>query len=76
MPRDRLADHLRVLVVFRKPVNVVLDRVQPGGREDAGLPHCAAPPLLEAPGVVDELLGPGQEATDGGTQALAQVHED
>ena len=37
-------------VVVGEPVDVVVQRVQAGGGEDAGLPHAAAHPLADDPG--------------------------
>ena len=40
----------RVRVVVGEPLDVVLERVQPGGGEHAGLAHAAAEHLAEAVG--------------------------
>src|ERR1017187_7739678 len=42
-------------VVARKPVDMVVEGVDAGGRANAGLAHRAAQPLLPAPDLVDEI---------------------
>ena len=50
----------RVLVVLGEPLDVVVERVQAGRGDDPGLPQRAADHLLEAPGLVDQLLRAGR----------------
>ena len=48
-----LGQQPRVRVVVGEPLDVVVERVQPGGREDADLAHAAAHPLAPHPRLGD-----------------------
>ena len=43
-----------VPMIVGEPIDVVLERVQPGRRQDAGLTHAAAEHLADAMDAVDE----------------------
>ena len=60
-------------VVLGEPLDVVVERVQAGGREDPRLAHRAAEHLLAAPGLVDQGLRAGQAGADGRSQPLREV---
>ena len=63
----------RALVVLGQAVDVVLQRVDPGGRDDARLAHRAAEALLEDPGLLDERARARQHGADRRAEALGQV---
>ena len=50
-----LGKQLRVGVVLGQPLDVVVEGVQPGGGQDADLPHAAAHPLAAHPRLVDRV---------------------
>ena len=54
--------------------DVVVERMEPGGGEDAGLAHGAADALLPLPGGLDEFGGAGEHGADRAAQTLAEVH--
>ena len=63
-------------MVFGHPPDVVLQCVQPGGGEDAGLPH-AAPQQLAGPDEPRQELGAGEhQRPHRRPQALRQAHAD
>ena len=66
----------RPLVILGEPVHVVLQRVDPRRRHDAGLPHRAAEPLLEHPGLLDEVARPRQHGADRCAQPLGEIEPD
>ncbi len=72
-PAQRLEQGAGVRVVLGQPLDVVVERVQAGGGEDAGLAHRAAPHLLVAPGAADQLLRPGEDRADRRAEALGEV---
>ena len=55
---------------------MVVERVEPGGGEDAGLPHGAAEALLPLPRGLDEGGGTGQNGTHRAAEPLAEIHPD
>ena len=52
---ETLRERLRASVIVREPVDVVIERVQPGRGDDPGLPHRTAEDVLLAPRVLHEL---------------------
>ena len=46
---ETLRERLRASVIVREPVDVVIERVQPGRGDDPGLPHRTAEEVLLAP---------------------------
>ena len=62
-----------IVVILGEPVPVMLQRVERGGGNDAGLAHGATQHLLLAPGLVDELLRSRQAGADRRTQALGVI---
>ena len=84
LPRDRDAGDLGeavgqeagVGVVVREAVDVVVEGVEAGGGDDAGLAHGAAELMLHTPGLGDEVAGSGQDSADGGAEAFAEVDPD
>ena len=73
MLADGLGQARGVGVVFGQPIDVVLQRVQGCGGQDAGLPHAAAEQLAVPPGLLHQVLGPGQRRADRGAQPLAEA---
>ena len=75
--RDRLGDHLGVGVVLGQPVDVVVQRVQARGGEEAGLPHrrrrtacgCAGPCAIRS-------FGPSSAEPTGAPEPLAEADRD
>ena len=63
----------RIGMVLGQTLDIVLQRVEPGGRDNARLAHGAAELVLEAPGSFDEIGRPGQNRTDRRTQPLGEV---
>ena len=59
---DALGEVAGVVVVLGEAVPVVLQRIERGGGDDAGLAHRAAQHLLLAPGFLDEVLGAGERS--------------
>jgi hypothetical protein len=57
-------------VIVGEAVDVMVERVDAGGRSNAGLPHRSAEPLLPAPDVVDELARTGNHAADRRAEAF------
>ena len=62
-----------VRVVIRKPLDVVVERVEPGGRDDPGLAHRAAEEVLEAPRLRHPLPRPGDERAERAAEALGEA---
>ena len=52
---ETLRERLRASVIVREPVDVVIERVQPGRGDDPGLPHRTPEEVLLAPRVRHEL---------------------
>ena len=63
-------------MVFGEPLLVVLEGVEGGGGDDAGLAHAAAEGLAGAAGLVDGLLGSGEQGAHGGAEALGGADGD
>ena len=71
--RQRLGEAARVGVVLGEARDVVLERVEAGGGEDAGLAHAAAEHLATPVRRVDERLGAGDERADRRAEPLRQA---
>jgi hypothetical protein len=69
----RLGEQPGVLVVLGEPVDVVVEGVEPGGGQDADLPHPAAHPLAPDPRFRDRLVRADHQRPDRGAEALAQA---
>jgi len=63
-------------VVVPEPLKVVVERVQPRGGEDPGLPPAATEPLALNPGAGDVVRCRDQHRADGRTQPLRQAQGD
>src|SRR5215218_5889047 len=63
-------------MVVREPVDVVVEGVQPGGREDADLAHAAAHPLAPDACLRDRLPRSHDQRADRGTEPLRQADGD
>ena len=75
-PVDRgqpFGEPARVGVVVGQPLDVVVERVQAGRGDHARLAHRAAPHLLVAPRLGDQLRRAGQHGADRRAEALGQV---
>jgi hypothetical protein len=82
--RQALGEPPRVVVILGEPRHVVVERVEAGRGEDAGLPHAAAEALAEPARLEDEVLRPGHEGAhrraeplreaDGDERRVARVH--
>ena len=69
---ELLGDEAGIGVVFREPRHIVVERVQPGGGEDARLPHRAAEHAAYAHGTRDPCFVAGEDAADGAAAPLRQ----
>ena len=65
-----------LLVVLRETVDVVVQRVQSRGSQNASLPHATAEDLPEMPRLVDELFGPGDDGSHRRTQTFRKTDRD
>jgi hypothetical protein len=68
--RDRLGEQTRVRVIVGDPESMVIDRIQPRGGDDAGLPHAAAVHLAQPVAALDEVLAARDQRTDRRTEPL------
>lgn len=68
-----LRQRLGLGVVVGEAIDVVLQGIDAGRRDDAGLAHSAAEQVLETPGLGNELLVAGQDAADGATESLREI---
>src|SRR3954468_11428547 len=71
--REPLGQALGARVVLGQARDVMLERVEPGGGDDARLAHGAAEHLLPAPRLLDEGRRAGQARADRGAEALGEV---
>ena len=74
--RQRLGEAARVGVILGQPRDVVLERVEAGGGEDAGLAHAAAEHLAPAVRAVDERLRAREQRADRRAEPLGQADAD
>jgi hypothetical protein len=63
-------------VVVGEPVDVVVEGMQPSGREDPDLTHPAAVALAPDPGLGDRVGRADEHRPDGRAQPLGQAHRD
>ena len=63
----------RVGMILGETVDVMLERVQAGGRENSGLTHPAADRLAHAPRLVDERTGAAQDRAHRCAETLRQA---
>ncbi len=68
-----LGEPTRVCVVVREALDVVLERVEPGGGDDAGLAHRASEHVLEAPGLRLALGRGCENGAEGAAEALREA---
>src|SRR4051812_44326024 len=52
--REAASEQLRVRMIFRESIDVMLERIDTSGGDDARLPHRAAEDVLESPRSLDE----------------------
>ena len=62
-----------VVMVLLEPASVVLQGIDAGGCNDAGLAHTAANHFPGIPGLPDEGIGAAEQGANGGRQALGQA---
>ena len=67
---ELLGDEAGIGVVFREPRHIVVERVQPGGGEDARLPHRAAEHAAYAHGARNPCCVAGENAADRAAEPL------
>ena len=67
---DAGGEVMGVVVILGQAIPVVLQRIERGGGDHAGLAHRAAQHLLLAPGFLDEVLGAREEAPTGAPRPL------
>ena len=75
-PRETVGQPARVAVIVGQPLDVMLERVEAGGGEDAGLAHAAAEHLADAVHAVDELRRAADQRADRRAEALRQAERD
>src|SRR5207249_4670563 len=63
-------------VVVGEPLDVVLERVDPGGRDDAGLPHGAAEEVLQPARLRRQLGRTGDKRAERAAEALRETERD
>jgi hypothetical protein len=66
----------RAGMVVSEPVDVVLERVHPRGRDDPGLPHRAAKPVLLDARAVHQLRGAGDQRAERAAEPLREAERD
>ncbi len=64
---------IRIGMIVGQAVNVMLERMQAGRSEHAGLAHGTAQHLANAPRLVNEVLGAQQYRPHGRAQAFGQA---
>ena len=67
----RGGEHLGVGVIVRQAFDVMIERVEGAGRQDAGLPHAAAELLADAASLRDEIARADEGRADRSAQAFA-----
>ena len=72
-PGDDPGEAAGVLVIRRQAVDVPVQGVEAGRRQDARLAHGAAEALLPAPGLLDEVARPRQHRAHRTPQPLAEI---
>ena len=59
-------------MIFGEPRDIVVERIKPGGGEDARLPHRPAKHAPRAPGLRDVVVAAGEHAADRAAEAFRQ----
>src|SRR2546421_5427396 len=72
-PREPVGQPTRVGVIVGQTLDVMPERVDAAGGDDAGLAHGAAHLLLAAPRLVDECARAGHGRADGRAEALGEI---
>ena len=70
---DRLGERARPRVILGEPLDVVVERVQPRSRDDAGLAHGAAEQVLLPPRAGHELARTREQRTERATEPLREA---
>ena len=73
---DRFGEDAGVGVVFGQAVDVVLERVERAGGDDAGLPHAAAERFAMAAGLADQIGRAAEGGADRRTEAFGEADAD
>ena len=71
--RIGVGQHLSLLVVFGQPVDVMLQRVERAGGDDAGLAHAAAEGFAVATGIANQIRRAAERRADRGTETLREA---
>ena len=61
------------LTLVAEAGDVVLERIEAGGGEEAGLPHAAAEHFTDAQGAADEVAGAEEDGASGGAESFAET---
>ena len=67
---DQLCQRAGIGVIVGEAIDMVVERVDAGGRANSGLPHRTAEALLPAPDIVDEIAGARDHAADRRAETL------
>ena len=70
---ERLGERARARVVLGEPFDVVVERVDAGGRDDARLPHRSAEQVLLPPGALDQLVRAGEQRSERAPEPLREA---
>ena len=70
---DALREVAGIVVVLGKPVPIMIDRIERGRGDDAGLAHGAAQHLFVPPRLLDEILGAREARADRRAQTFSIV---
>src|SRR5439155_27267411 len=73
---EPLGEASRSVVVLGESLDVVLERVDAGGRDDPGLPHRAAEQMLEPARSRHQLPGAGHERAERAAETLRETERD
>jgi hypothetical protein len=63
-------------VIVREPLDVVVERVDPGRSDDPRLPHRTAELVLESPGLPHQLVGAGDQRPERAPEPLGEADRD
>ena len=75
-PGETARQTLRVRVIVGQPLDVMLERVEPGRGKDAGLAHGPSEHLAEPVHAVDECATSDDQGSDGGAEPLRETEGD
>ena len=70
---ERLGERARASVVVREPLDVVVERVEAGRRDDPGLAHRAAEEVLLAPRALHQLARAGEQRPERAAEPLREA---